>query len=439
MKLASLLGHVHELLALVADGERPADLVLDGFFRARRYLGSRDRRFVSETSFGVLRHRRRAEALVEAALLEVGDRPLAEDFRLLVITAYLVAIAGVEVSPEAVAEKLKDWRLKEPLPDILERLRTVALAEPAGAAARLGLRHSFPDWMAERFIALLGEEEALRLAAALNQPAPLCLRVNTLRATREACREALAAEGVASAPTALSPWGLVLERRVNLPGLDSFRRGLFEVQDEASQIVALLVDAAPGQRVLDACAGSGGKSLALAAAMEDRGMVVAADVSEARLRPLAQRAARAGATCVRPRLVGSLYELTAEGAIYDRVLVDAPCSLTGTLRRNPGLKWTLSETAVAEAAARQLSILEEVASLLKPGGRLVYATCSMLREEDEDVVAAFLARHGEFTLTPPAEVRAKLGLGGIAAGDTLRLWPHRHGTDGFYAAVLARN
>src|SRR6185312_1481114 len=269
----------------------------------------------------------------------------------------------------------------------------------------------------------------------------LDLRVNLLKAEREAVYAALARQGIELARTKLSPIGLRLFERVPLGQLDLFKSGAIEVQDEGSQLAALLADARPGMRVVDFCAGAGGKTLALAAAMKNRGHLVASDIAEKRLERATQRLRRAGASIVQRQPLSSARDkwVKRHAQGFDRVFVDAPCTGTGTWRRNPDAKWRLRPEDLAELTALQAEILDSAARLAKPGGRVIYATCSLLAEENEAQVERFLAAHGDFSLRPIGAVWAEtIGVAPPAEGDMLRLTPARHGTDGFFVAVLER-
>jgi 16S rRNA (cytosine967-C5)-methyltransferase len=299
---------------------------------------------------------------------------------------------------------------------------------------------NYPAWLRPHLDAALGRELA-REAAALNQPAALDLRVNLLKSDREKALAALARAGIDAARTKYSPLGLRVFARIPLATLDLFKDGGVEVQDEGSQLAALLVDARPGMRVVDFCAGAGGKTLALAAAMANRGHLVACEVSALRLERATRRLRRAGAAIVqRQPLSGHRDKWVKRHARrFDRVLVDAPCTGTGTWRRNPDAKWRLRPEDLTELAALQAEILSSAQRLVKPGGRLVYATCSLLREEDEMQVERFLASHADFALLPIGEVwRDAIGPDVPTRAATLRLTPARHGTDGFFVAVLER-
>ena len=277
--------------------------------------------------------------------------------------------------------------------------------------------------------------------AALNTPAPTDLRVNSLKADRAMARAALAAEGVMTEPTPWSPIGLRLAERVTLGGRTALKDGLVEVQDEGSQLTALLVDARPGMRVVDFCAGAGGKTLALAASMANRGRLVACDVSVHRLERATRRLRRSGVGNVERRTLTSERDkwVKHHAGGFDRVLVDAPCLGIGAWRRNPGDKWRVTKEDLAHLVVRQREIVSNAARLVRPGGRLIYATCSLLHEENEAQAEALLAALPEFSVVPAAQVWHET-IGGTAPGGEryLRLTPARHGTDGFFIAIFER-
>jgi 16S rRNA (cytosine967-C5)-methyltransferase len=405
-----------ELLDRVLAGHTPADRVMEQYFRAHREMGSRDRGYVAETVYGCLRHKR----ALEYACGHAGD---ARDL----VVAYLSLHGGIG------ADDLIRFDRRADTARLIERVR---VRDPA--AAPPAVRANVPDWLWERLAQQLGAEEALQLAAALNQPAPVDLRVNTVKTTREQLCDELVHAGYPSEPTPYSPLGLRRRDRKPLFGTAAFQEGRFELQDEGSQLLSLLVEARPGDRVADFCAGGGGKTLHLGALMQNKGTLYAFDVHAKRLDALKPRLRRAGLDNVRVQLLNSERDPHVKrlrGTI-DRVLVDAPCSGTGTLRRNPDLKWR--DVDLAAIVARQRAILDAAATLVKPGGRLVYATCSLLREENEDVVDAFLAGHAEYARAPVNDVLARAGVPLMMSAPDLRLFPHRHGTDGFYAAVLGR-
>jgi 16S rRNA (cytosine967-C5)-methyltransferase len=296
-----------------------------------------------------------------------------------------------------------------------------------------------PDWLWERLAQQHGADEALRIAQGLLNPAPLDLRVNLARLDRPAARARLAADGIDAAQTPYSPAGLRLAGKPAINRHPLFAAGLIEVQDEGSQLLAWLLGPRRGEMIADYCAGAGGKTLAAAMLMRGTGRIYAMDISAKRLAALAPRAARAGMTNIHTLVLGEDDARARRLAgKLDRVLVDAPCSGFGTLRRNPDLKWRHGPDAVAELAAKQRRILDAAARLLKAGGRLLYATCSILQEENDAVVSDFQREHPEFTPLSCAELLAAQHIA-LDTGDKLRLFPHVHGTDGFYAAAFVRN
>jgi 16S rRNA (cytosine967-C5)-methyltransferase len=394
----------------------PADAVLSQFFRENKALGARDRAFVAETVYAVLRRRRTLQRIAG---------PHASPRRL-VLTA-LVRLAGY--NQRQLAEALRRGEM-----DAFATFK----AEPEGEAT-LAERADFPDWLVERLRLRLGEEALLALARGLNQGAPLDLRVNPLKATREQVLEQLAAEGIEAAPCRYAPSGIRLKDKPALQSHPLYLSGAVEVQDEGSQLLGYLLAPKRGEMVADFCAGAGGKTLLIGALMRSTGRLYAFDVADKRLAKLRPRVARSGLSNVHPVLIAGENDARIKrlAGKLDRVLVDAPCSGLGTLRRNPDLKWRQTAEGVAELARKQQDILAGAARLLKPGGRLVYATCSILPEENEAVVEAFLAAHAEFARVSAGEILARQQIP-LECGEELRLLPHVHDTDGFYAAVLER-
>lgn len=398
-----------ELLHVVLRFEQPADTVVSAYFRANRSLGSRERAALAETTYAILRRR-----LLYQNLAQSGRGPME---RRLVLLGW----AG-------------EPRLRDAAIDVDERAWLAAADLIDRSTLGPKLRHNLPDWVAGPLQQRLGEG-FMPLAESLLESAPLDLRVNTLQAKRDAVLAELQAQGIEASATPYSPWGIRLVGKPALNQWPLFKSGAIEVQDEGSQLLALLLDAKRGEMVADFCAGAGGKTLALGAAMRNTGRLYAFDVAGHRLENLRPRLARSGLSNVYPvqiaherderikRLAGKL----------DRVLVDAPCSGLGTLRRNPDMKWRQSPAAVTELVALQQAILISAARLLKPGGRLVYATCSLLDSENEGVANAFnvpgFTRIDAATLIDPA----------VVENGFLRLWPDRHATDGFFAAVWERS
>jgi len=405
-------------------------------FREARDLHSAERRLVAETLYGMVRHARALDWLLrEAGVPDDVPGPNGEPTPQRALLELLTFRVVFEDLPIAEAHRERDdvsWA------------RMVALWEGLGErGAAFGLRHGLPDWLAERFEAVFGDEAA-DVAAALNQRAPLTLRANRLKASREVVRERLRGEGLECEPTRWAQDGLVAERRINVFGLKSFREGLFEVQDEASQLVAELVAPPPRGLVVDACAGAGGKTLALAGLMGGRGRITSLDTAHRKLTELLKRARRAGLSNHRTVTITDDGPLPTEVARLEgrahRVLVDVPCSGLGALRRNPEARWRLTPDSAAALPEVQLAIARRMLPLVAPGGRLIYATCTILPEENEEVVARLLAEHPELERVSVAEILGKARTEGIRSADGLAMAtrPDRHGMDGFYAAVLRR-
>jgi 16S rRNA (cytosine967-C5)-methyltransferase len=322
------------------------------------------------------------------------------------------------------------------LADVASRLRRVTDEDE-----RTAIDLSYPTWLVARLVREQGREAATALLAAMNRRAPLAARANRLKNTREELAERLQHENVTTQPLPLTADGLELLTHVNAYGLDAFSEGRFELQDAGSQIIAELVAPPPRGTIVDACAGAGGKTLALGALAANRGRLTAFDVSDHKLEELRTRARRAGLTNVQALLVEETLPTSEELALHgraDRVLCDVPCSGLGTLRRNPEARWRLTPADLDELPARQRAILDRYAALVAPGGRLIYATCTVARVENDDVVDAFLAAHPTFVEVPAKEILGRARAEAIGDGTRLRLLPHVHDTDGFFAAVLRR-
>ncbi len=447
---ARLAAAIDLLAALEAEPRKPADAIAHEFFRARRFIGGGDRRAVSDRVWGAVRQRLRLDwwlARVGAAPGAAPQRgrrgaPALDPAARLRAAAHMLLVERAPLS--AVGGAFNGDRYAPPPLNAAEQGVLRALADQPLVVPEMpeGVRLNLPDWAMPGLRARFGEELAAE-AAAMDGPAPLDLRANLLKTTREGAAAALAAEGIEAEPTPLSPWGLRVPagRGAPVTGTQAFRQGLVEVQDEGSQLVAALADARPGQRVCDLCAGAGGKTLAMAAAMGNRGRITACDVSAPRLEGAVRRLRRAGVdNADRHLLVPGDRWAKRRAGVFDRVLVDAPCTGTGTWRRNPDARTRTGAEDLRELLAKQSEILSMSADLVRPGGRLVYASCSLLPEEDEGQVDAFTARRPEFVPLPLAEAWAAAGLAGPppAAGPFLVLSPARHGTDGFFCAVLQR-
>jgi 16S rRNA (cytosine967-C5)-methyltransferase len=418
MRPGTLLDHCADLLRAVLAFDSPADAAVAEYCRRHRALGPRDRQVLADTVFAVLRERLRMQHLAQGggAALE----------RRLAIIGWQGDAAQLDAG---LSQAEREW---------LDGVRAVDAGGLPDA-----LRHNLPDWLADALRAQLDPAAFHALTEALLKPAPLDVRVNVVKARREDVRRALREAGIGAEPTPYSPVGLRIEGRPVLNKLDLFRAGEFEVQDEGSQLLALLVEARRGEIVVDFCAGAGGKTLALGAAMRDTGRLYAFDTSGHRLDAMKPRLARAGLTNVHPVQIAHERDerVGRLAGKADRVLVDAPCSGLGTLRRNPDLKWRQTPASIEALCAQQGSILEQAARLVKAGGRLVYATCSLLAIENEAIARTFEQSHPEFSTVDAAVALRRCRIeraADLVQGPRLRLWPHLHETDGFYAALWQR-
>jgi len=394
----------------------PADAVLSKFFREHRVLGQRDRAFIAETAYTVLRRRRLLEHLLGA---EMTPRRL--------VLAALTRLSGISLRQieGAIGER--------------EHAFVASLKGRQPGELSLAEQADLPDWLAGRLREVMPADALLALAQALNQPAPLDLRINPLKTERAAVLSRLAEDGIDAEAGGLSPLAIRLKAKPALQKHPLYLDGSIEVQDEGSQLLGFLVAPKRGEMVADFCAGAGGKTLLLGALMRSTGRLYAFDVSDKRLARLKARVARAGLSNVHPVVIANENDIRIKrlAGKIDRVLVDAPCSGLGTLRRNPDLKWRQTPEGVAELSRKQHDILRGASRLVKTGGRLVYATCSILPEENEAIVAAFLAAHADFKPVSAQDILVRQGIA-VECGDTLRLAPHTHATDGFFAVVLER-
>jgi 16S rRNA (cytosine967-C5)-methyltransferase len=401
--------------AAVMPLREPADAALSAFFRSRPKIGQRDRATVADSVYAALRRRR----LLQSLLVTSSPR------RLVLATWTLLLGASLR--------ELEPW-LRGDEPQWL-----AAVKQGAAADQPLGVQCELPDWVIEKLGRRFDASAVLDLARGLARSAALDLRVNSMKMTREAAIRRLSDDGISASATPYSPEGMRLDARPAINRHPLFLEGGVEVQDEGSQLLCHLVAPKRGEMVVDFCAGAGGKTLALGALMRSTGRLYAFDISPKRLAGLKPRLARSGLSNVHPQRIegaGDPRVKRLAGKI-DRVLVDAPCSGLGTLRRNPDMKWRQTPEDVGELAAKQASLLAAAAKLLKPGGRLVYATCSILEEENRAIAEAFLASHREFRLLPAAKVLEKERID-LNMGQYFEVWPHLHHTDAFFAAVFER-
>ena len=430
----ALLDACSELVRLILKFDHPADAVVSKFFRDHRRtyaFGPRERASLAETVYNVLRFKLRYDHFAPS-----GSGPKERRLAILGFAQHLQDSAAgkpgaLDFLKDALFANERTWLdncLQIQTADLLERHR-----------------HNLPEWLVQPLKAQLGQDggqEFWALVDSFQHSATLDLRVNSFTDKRADVQKELKLAGLSSQPTPYSPWGLRIQGKPSLTKMDAFARGAIEVQDEGSQLLSLLVDAKRGEMVVDFCAGAGGKTLALGAAMRSTGRLYAFDTSAHRLEALKPRLARSKLSNVHPAAIAHERDerIKRLSGKIDRVLVDAPCSGLGTLRRNPDLKWRQSPQAVVELVQKQTAILASAARLVKSGGRLVYATCSVLPEENEQIAAAFSAAHPGFKPVPVASLLEELKVANAAQlctsdGLYLRLWPHRHGTDGFFASV----
>lgn len=396
--------------------EYPADAILRRFFKENPTLGAHDRAFIAESVFGLLRHRFFLESLAPRST----PRAL--------VLAYIVKFEGTNLRELAslISETEKKW---------LADIKAIPISSRS-----LSVQAEFPEWLVEKLQQFMPDEQILDLGFSLQKSAPLDLRVNTLLAKRDQVLEILKNDGFDAEATPYSPCGIRINGKPAINRHALFLSGKIEVQDEGSQLLGYLLAPKRGEMVVDFCAGAGGKSLLLGALMNSKGRLYAFDVSEKRLENLKPRFKRSGLSNLHAQRIAHENDSKVKrlAGKIDRVLVDAPCSGLGTLRRNPDLKWRQSPLSIEELKTKQAAILLAAAHLLKPGGRLVYATCSFLPEENQAIITEFLAQHPEFSLLNCSELLAQQKIP-IDTGEFLQLFPAQHQTDGFFAATLKRN
>lgn len=415
----ALLDVCSELVRLTLKLDHPADAIVSRFFRDHRGLGPRERATLAETVYTVLRKKQLFDHLAPS-----GSGP--KERRMAILGFY----GPGDFLRSALTDQEKNWL------DQCEKVKPEDLMERH--------RHNLPEWLVQPLKDQVGNG-FWPLVESFNQGAGLDLRVNTFKAKRADVQKELAASGIKAVPTPYSPWGLRIAGKPALNKHEAFLRGDFEVQDEGSQLLALLLDAKRGEMVVDFCAGAGGKTLAIGAAMRSTGRLYAFDTSAGRLDSFKPRMARSGLSNVHPAAIAHERDDRVKrlSGKMDRVLVDAPCTGMGTLRRNPDLKWRQDMKAVEEMAAIQTAILQSASRMTKSGGRLVYATCSVLPQENEAIAQAFSAANPDFVPLNAADILTELKVenahflcsGGENGALYLRLWPHLHNTDGFFAAI----
>lgn len=414
---------VIDLLDEILDSSLPADNLMSRYFRDRRYIGSKDRQFIADRAYAAFRQMMRLQWWCRRLSVEADGRNL--------MLAYSLFHDRI-----ALDDLEKNWDGSKFVPRSLmpsEKKFYIALGKENFIHPDMDEATQFecPEWAYDFLKEKFGADFAAEMKST-TEAAPLDLRANLLKATRDDVMARLKEENIDVAPTPYSPWGLRTRSRPALSRTETFQNGLVEIQDEGSQLIALLCDVAPGMQVLDLCAGAGGKTLALAAMMENKGRLVACDVSQGRLRRSKERLRRGDVNNAQTRLLdgeGNKWLKRSEKG-FDRVLVDAPCTGTGTWRRNPDLRWRSPD--LAELLKTQAELLDKGARCVKPGGKLIYGTCSFLDQENKNQIIAFLERHPDFKIVPAKNSLAFL------SGDFMELTPLQHQTDGFFAAVLER-
>ena len=422
-----------ELIVEIEAARAAADDIVGGHFRKHRFIGSKDRAAISEHIYAVLRRRAALDWYIE----RTGAGPISARKRVFAALMLVENWTATEILHQCDGDRFRPDPLGLAEQALVKALEGKQIEHPEMPRA---VRCNYPEWLDGSLTKLFGERVGQEMSA-MNGSAPLDLRVNQLKSNRSDARKALAAEGIDAVPTALSPTGLRVYERIPLSTLDVFKSGRIEVQDEGSQLAALLAQAKPGMRVVDFCAGAGGKTLAIAAQMQNKGHLIACDISAKRLERSGTRLRRAGVSNVERRTLTTERDkwVKRHTESFDRVFIDAPCSGTGTWRRNPDAKWRLRPLDLEELSALQGNILDSAARLVKPGGRLIYATCSMLPPENDGQIENFLAGHPAFALVPMAQVwKDAIGTPCPVETDTLQLTPAQHGTDGFFVAVMER-
>jgi 16S rRNA (cytosine967-C5)-methyltransferase len=425
-----------ELLGLIDSTPRPADATVSGYFRQRRFIGAKDRAEIAQMAYRIMRRRARLSWQIDAAKGSPTARAL----------ALADLLVGENEDPARVARLFAGGAYGPAALDSGEQALAKALVgrklDHSGMPDSVAVE--CPPWAEAELKRALGQDFRREMLA-LTEPAPLDLRVNPLKADRETVLARLASDGIAAEPGQWSPFAIRLGGRPAVMAHPLYKDGAIEIQDEGSQLVALLADARPGQEVVDFCAGAGGKTLAMAASMANKGRLIATDVLDSRLDRARERFRRAGVHNVHTRAISSENDpwIKRHKGSFDRVLVDAPCSGAGTWRRNPDMRWRTLGPGLSELVPLQKRLIASAARLVRPGGRLIYATCSLLPAENEDQADAFLAAHPDFRLKPAADIWREAiwpenGAPEPPSSPWLRLTPARHGTDGFFAAVFEK-
>jgi 16S rRNA (cytosine967-C5)-methyltransferase len=434
---------VLSLLNLIISGKKYPDILIGELFRKEEF-SSDEKRVLVELVYGILRHLGRIDHIIEhasSARISNLSPDILNSIRICTYQAVFMDVSTAGIINNAVAMSANDKKLggfvKRTVEAVLRNKNNVIFPDKEKALIEyICAYHSHPRWIVEKWLTELRPiEEVEALCRANNIEPPLTIRVNPLKSDRESLKKALEVEGYASSLTELSPFGLVIVKKEDIFKTESFANGFFEVQDEGSQLVTMLTGAKPGELVIDACAGNGGKSLFLSGMMKNRGTVIASDLSPAKLLNLRKRATRAGAFNIK---TVSRDELNEYHEMADQVLIDAPCSGMGVFRRNPDSKWRLSTEDIKQLAAKQKEIISEYSRLVKPGGLLIYVTCTISREENEDVVYGFFKENDDFQQVPAVSINADIFSKLMDEDGFFKSMPHIHNTDGFFGAVMEK-
>lgn len=434
---------VLSLLNLILSGKKYPDILIGELFRKEEF-SSDEKRVLVELVYGILRHLGRIDHIIEhasSARISNLNPDILNSIRICTYQAVFMNVSAAGIINNAVAMSANDKKLggfvKRTVEAVLRNKDNVVFPDKEKAPIEyICVYHSHPRWIVEKWLTELQSiEEVEALCRANSIEPPLTIRVNPLKSDRESLKKALEAHGYNSSLTEFSPFGLIIDKKEDIFKTESFGHGLFEVQDEGSQLVTMLTGAKPGELVIDACAGNGGKSLFLSGLMKNRGIVLASDLSPAKLLNLRRRAGRAGAFNIK---TVSRFELNEYKEMADSVLIDAPCSGMGVFRRNPDSKWHLTANDVKELASKQKEIISEYSRLVKAGGLLVYVTCTISREENEDIVYGFLKENEDFQKVPADSVNPDI-FGKLMDEDGFfKSLPHTHNTDGFFGAVMGK-
>ncbi|MCX9084005.1 MAG: 16S rRNA (cytosine(967)-C(5))-methyltransferase RsmB [Candidatus Methanoperedens sp.] len=431
------------LLNSIFTARKYPDILIGELFRKEEF-SSDEKRVLVELVYGILRHLGRIDHIIEhasSARISNINMDILNSIRICTYQSVFMDISAAGILNNAVAMSANDRKLggfvKRTVEAVLRNKDNVVFQDREKAPIDyICVYHSHPRWIVDKWLTELQSiEEVGSLCCANNIEPPLTIRLNPVRSDRESLKYALEAQGYSNSMTEFSPFGLVIEKKEGIFKTESFANGLFEVQDEGSQLVTMLTGAKPGGLVIDACAGNGGKSLFLSGLMKNRGTVIASDLSPAKLLNLRKRATRAGAFNIK---TVSMDDLNEYNKMADRVLIDAPCSGMGVFRRNPDSKWHLSQNDINQLALKQKEIISEYSRFVKPGGLMVYVTCTISKEENEDIIYGFLKENHDFQKVPAVSINPDLFSKFMDKDGFFRSMPHIHNTDGFFGAIIGK-